>query len=596
MYLETRRDTRALMSPASTGVKRRRVNDVDKSSEQLEDVDVNPMEYWPRPPLSPIDTASQAVVFQQIDVEEVQPPNSTPQIRMYGATANGHSVLVHVHGFLPYFYAAAPRGFGESTCSDLQSALNTSFGGAVAGVELTHAKNLMNYTGSEDSKFLKIITADLRSLPRVRGALERGEFAFRDMFVPGEGRVTFGNVAYTLRFMIDHGVVGMNWIELPAGTYSLRHDSAKVSRCQIEADCESGSFLSHAPVEKWLKMAPLRVLSFDIECAGRKGIFPDPNMDSVIQIAAMVTRQGESAPFVKNIYTLGECAHIVGSQIFSFDDEAKLLEAWASFFQAVDPDLVIGYNIANFDFPYLVERAKVLKANAFPFLGRERAVRTEVRDTHFSSKAYGTRDSKHTELQGRLQLDMLQVMQRDYKLRSYSLNSVSFEFLGEQKEDVHHSLITTLQNSGSESRRRLAVYCLKDAYLPQRLMDRLMCFINYTEMARVTGVPFNYLLSRGQQIKVVSQLFRKAREDGYLVPSYRGDSGDEQYEGATVLEPRQGYYDVPIAKLDFASLYPSIMMAHNLCYTTLLDRATINRLNLVEGKDYIVTPNQSASC
>ena len=128
---------------------------------------------------------------------------------------------------------------------------------------------------------------------------------------------------------------------------------------------------------------------------------------------------------------------------------------------------------------------------------------------------------------------MLQVMQRDFKLRSYSLNSVSFEFLGEQKEDVHHSLITTLQESGPESRRRLAVYCLKDAYLPQRLMDRLMCFINYTEMARVTGVPFNYLLSRGQQIKVVSQLFRKAREDGYLVPSYRGEAGDEQYEGAT---------------------------------------------------------------
>ncbi|MCO5562056.1 hypothetical protein L7F22_015682 [Adiantum nelumboides] len=112
--------------------------------------------------------------------------------------------------------------------------------------------------------------------------------------------------------------------------------------------------------------------------------------------------------------------------------------------------------------------------------------KTEAKDTHFSSKAYGTRDSKHTELQGRIQLDLLDVMRRDHKLRSYSLNSVSFEFLGEQKEDVHHSLITELQNGGPEARRRLAVYCLKDAYLPQRLMDKLMCFINYIEMARVT--------------------------------------------------------------------------------------------------------------
>lgn len=120
-----------------------------------------------------------------------------------------------------------------------------------------------------------------------------------------------------------------------------------------------------------------------------------------------------------------------------------------------------------------------------------------------------------------------------------------------------------------------------------------MCFINYIEMARVTGVPFNYLLSRGQQIKVVSQLFRKAKEDNYLVPSFRGEGTEEQYEGATVLEPKQGYYDRPIATLDFASLYPSIMMAHNLCYTTLLTKATIDRCSLKEGVDYVTTPNKS---
>lgn len=66
---------------------------------------------------------------------------------------------------------------------------------------------------------------------------------------------------------------------------------------------------------------------------------------------------------------------------------------------------------------------------------------------------------------------------------------------------------------------------------------------------------------------------------------------DEQYEGATVIEPKKGYYDVPIATLDFSSLYPSIMMAHNLCYTTLLDKSTVERLKLVKDVDYIQTPN-----
>ena len=132
---------------------------------------------------------------------------------------------------------------------------------------------------------------------------------------------------------------------------------------------------------------------------------------------------------------------------------------------------------------------------------------------------------------------------------------------------------------------------MQDAYLPQRLMDKLMSFVNYTEMARVTGVPFNYLLSRGQQIKVISQLFRSAKDEGYLIPAFKSEGTDEQYEGATVIEPTKGYYDAPIATLDFASLYPSIMMAHNLCYTTLLEKGTIERLGLLEGEDYVHTPN-----
>jgi DNA polymerase delta subunit 1 len=89
------------------------------------------------------------------------------------------------------------------------------------------------------------------------------------------------------------------------------------------------------------------------------------------------------------------------------------------------------------------------------------AVRSEVSNTHFASKAFGQRESKSVNIDGRLQLDILQVMQRDYKLRSYTLNAVCAQFLGEQKEDVHHSIITELQNGTADSRRRLAVYCLK---------------------------------------------------------------------------------------------------------------------------------------
>ena len=61
-------------------------------------------------------------------------------------------------------------------------------------------------------------------------------------------------------------------------------------------------------------------------------------------------------------------------------------------------------------------------------------------------------------------------------------------------------------------------------------------------------------------------------EQNLLLPTHQSQAGDENYEGATVIDPVKGYYDVPIATLDFSSLYPSIMMAHNLCYTTLVQQ------------------------
>jgi DNA polymerase delta subunit 1 len=140
------------------------------------------------------------------------------------------------------------------------------------------------------------------------------------------------------------------------------------------------------------------------------------------------------------------------------------------------------------------------------------------------------------------------------------------------REDVHHSIISDLQNGSDADRHRLAVYCLKDAILPQRLMDKLSVLINYVEMARVTGVPVSFLISRGQQIKVFSMILRKCRDVNLLVPTLKksGSNGDEGYEGATVLDPIKSYYEIPIATLDFASLYPSIMQAYNLCYSTML--------------------------
>ncbi|KAL8791764.1 MAG: hypothetical protein Q9195_005640 [Heterodermia aff. obscurata] len=557
---------------------------------------------WGRPGLDDFDENRDSLCFQQIEIEEGTLPGGKSTLKLFGVTETGHSVLLHVTDFLHYLYIAAPVSFTPQDCNDFRTYLDAQLGlgqPAIHTVQMVLRENLMKFQGNQKSPYLKITVTDPKHITRLRSMLESGE---RGLGYKGlwrgidSGILTFDSIQYVLRFMIDTGVTGMSWVEAPQSKYHMIPHRERLSNCQIEAQIHYRDLIAHSNDGEWAKMAPLRILSFDIECAGRKGIFPEANQDPVIQIANVVTRYGEAKPFVRNVFSLDTCRLIVNTQILEFDAEDKMLMAWRDFLEKVDPDVIIGYNIANFDFPYLLDRAKYLKCPRFPYWTRLQNVQSYAKETNFSSKQMGNRDSKATNTNGRLQLDLLQLIQRDHQLRSYTLNAVCAHFLGEQKEDVHHTMITELFNGTPESRGRLAVYCLKDAYLPQRLMDKLMCLVNYTEMARVTGVPFNYLLARGQQVKFISQLFRKALEQHLVIPNLRTDASDEQYEGATVIEPTRGYYDVPIATLDFASLYPSIIQAHNLCYTTLLDRKMVERQGLKKDDDYIVTPNGDLFC
>lgn len=562
---------------------------------------------WKRPPLHEINEMTENLCFQQIDAEEGVLNGGRATVKLFGITEAGHSILLHVTDFLHYFYVQAPLGFNKDDCNAFKVYLehevqksHSSHSGAIASVQMMMKENMYGFQGNQKSPYLKISVNDPKSVGRVRKLVQDGGANWKNMWKYQEGGiVTFDNIQYVLRFMIDTHISGMSWVEAPAGKYRIINNRDRHSNCQIEARIHFKDLIAHAPEGEWAKMAPLRILSFDIECAGRKGIFPEANVDPVIQIANVVTRYGEDKPFVRNVFCLESCSQIVATEIFSYDKEEEMLLGWREFLEQVDPDVIIGYNIANFDFPYLLDRAKHLKINKFPYWSRLRNKESRAESTNFSSKQMGNRDTKSTNTNGRIQLDLLQVVQRDYQLRSYTLNAVCAHFLKEQKEDVHHSMITELFNGDANSRRRLAVYCLKDAYLPQRLLDKLMSLVNLTEMARVTGVPFNLLLSRGQQVKFISQLFRKCLQQSLVVPDLSNQGGSnegDQYEGATVIEPKRGYYDVPVATLDFASLYPSIMQAHNLCYTTLLNKQMIENRNLVKDEDYIVTPNGDLFC
>ncbi|KAL5889757.1 DNA-directed DNA polymerase delta [Pyricularia oryzae] len=571
---------------------------LEKLSQDISDAKHNNTEKdqsWSRPPI-PADFSPKTskLCFQSIEAEEGTLHGGQATVKLFGVTEDGNSVMLHVKEFRHYLYVAAPTSFGQKDCNAFKAFLETNIAQhqpAIHSVQMTMRENIYGFQNNTQNPFLKITVTDPKFINKVRSTIESGNANWKGMWKHDGGIMTFDNIQYVLRFMVDCKIQGMSWVEAPAATYTLVPESQRQSNCQIEAEMSYRDLIAHKPVGEWSKMAPLRILSFDIECAGRKGIFPEANMDPVIQIANVVTKYGDKKPFVRNVFCLDQTSPIVATQILEFSQEQKMLSSWRNFMVEVDPDIITGYNIANFDFPYLLDRARHLKVKDFDLWSRIPSIKSVAKESNFSSKQMGNRDTKATNINGRLQLDLLQLIQRDHQLRSYTLNSVCSHFLGEQKEDVHHTMITELFNGTPESRRRLALYCLKDAYLPQRLMDKLSCLENYTEMSRVTGAPFNFLLTRGQQVRFLSQLFRKALEQKLVIPNLSVQSSDEQYEGATVIEPTRGYYDVPVATLDFASLYPSIMQAHNLCYTTLVTKKAIDAFGLKKDEDYIVTPN-----
>jgi len=160
-------------------------------------------------------------------------------------------------------------------------------------------------------------------------------------------RVFESNIDFDVRFMVDKQIVGCNWIELPANKYKVRTGKDCQSRCQYEIDINCQDLISHSVEDEWAKVAPFRVLSFDIECAGRKGIFPEPEHDPVIQIANCCIRQGEKEPFLRVIFCLNSVSPITGQTVLCFKTEQELLSAWANFLEKLIQifSLVIIYRI-----------------------------------------------------------------------------------------------------------------------------------------------------------------------------------------------------------------------------------------------------------
>ncbi len=142
---------------------------------------------------------------------------------------------------------------------------------------------------------------------------------------------------------------------------------------------------------------------------------------------------------------------------------------------------------------------------------------------------------------------------------------------GLSKDDVTPAQIFEFQGKDGHHRGIVAKYCVQDCRLCNILMDKLCVIPNEIGMGQTCCVPLSFIFFRGQGIKVQSLVSRQCRKDGYLMPVREKDTSGCSYKGATVLNACNGAHFYPVACLDFASLYPSCMLSHNLCIESVIE-------------------------
>jgi len=222
--------------------------------------------------------------------------------------------------------------------------------------------------------------------------------------------------------------------------------------------------------------------------------------------------------------------------------------------------------------------------SSFFFLSRLIQHRSELEEKEFSSKAYGSSTTSRFDIPGRIDMDLYTYVKREYKLKSYKLNSVAQHFLGQGKGDLTiPEMIAYVQSKDTAKMREVVEYCLQDTELPIRIWENQCILESIVEMSRVTYVFLSDLFARGQMFKVVSQLYINGRERGFALTHL--PNINQSYKGATVLDMKSGVYRMLVV-LDFASLYPSILKAKNMCYSTLVQETDMERYGQLEGYEY----------
>lgn len=461
--------------------------------------------------------------------------NNKPLIRLFGKTAEGEAVCALTSKTLPYFYIDVKDGL-EKAKSEIEKSL---------GAQAETVEKILPIGYQKPKNILKVVGKDPSAVPDMKEAA-------RKYGTPYEADILF-----KYRYLVDNMLKGMTWVRVegkPAFT--------KTVRCKaIEAET-----VEPAQAEQKAN-APLRYLSLDIEAVSDSDDrIPEAEKDGIVIISLCFF------PDYKNKRTLVLSAKPIktGSNVIACADEKEMLKKFIEIVNGYDPDIVIGYNINNFDMPYIVKRLEILQ------------IPRDFGRTEKSVFCRKLQNGHSCSMSGRVVVDPYEIIKKDpwVKFKRYDLSTIAKAMLGEGKMEMNGIReMRALWNGDREQVKKFIDYSRVDAELAMRLVIEKGMLDKFFEVAKISGLLLQDALG-GQSQRHECKLLHEFRKRNMIMPckpegaemkKFEEEREDSGLKGAIVLEPLAGLHkDSSILVLDFTSLYPSLIRTFNICPSTLL--------------------------
>lgn len=332
----------------------------------------------------------------------------------------------------------------------------------------------------------------------------------------------------------------------------------------------------------------MTTLAVEVLTTTRGTLFPDPAFDAVQAIVYSFQNEDENLQDTGSRPDLRTGLLLVAGQDMNVDrlglshlavevveDELELFNTLIDLIRAFDPEIIVGWEIHSSSWGYIIERAsKEYDFDLVPQIGR--SVVHNTGRAGGKSDNYAYTQSSALRITGRHTLNLWRLMKGELTLNLYTLENVCYHLLHRRIPKFSHQTLTQWFTSGrAELMRKALLYHVDMVELELEIIAESEFVLRTAEFARIYGIDFFSVISRGSQFKVESIMLRIAKPENFvLISPSRAQVGKQNAAECLplIMEPQSAFYKGPLIVLDFQSLYPSIMIAYNLCYSTCLGR------------------------